>query len=305
MPGHVRQQQPADSTSGAAGRVVDIPARLRFSEGFAVNPYLESAEFDALRCELVSTPDFHALHVLFRLRAHGRIVPGLSILPRRDPSPPATCMSLGSEGTIFANMSDPHEVTVLLSALTRGDEDAGARLIPVVYDELRRLAGSYMRRERPDHTLQATALVHEAYLKLIEQQSVNWQTRAHFFGIAAQLMRRILIDHARGHLRQKRGGEYKKVSLNDAYIFSPEQSAELLAVEQSLQRLAKLDERQARVVELRFFGGLSVEEAAAVLGISPKTVKRDWSMAKAWLHAELKEHHGIDAGAMGDDQGSV
>jgi len=203
-------------------------------------------------------------------------------------------LSLGRGRYNIAVMGDAHEVTVLLSALNRGDQDAGARLIPVVYNELRRLAGSYMRHERADHTLQATALVHEAYLKLVEQQSVNWQSRAHFFGVAAQLMRRILIDHARGHLRQKRGGEYKKVSLNDAYIFSPEQSAELLAVDESLQRLAKLDERQARVVELRFFGGLSVEEAAAVLGISAKTVKRDWSVAKAWLYADLKEHHGME-----------
>jgi len=193
-------------------------------------------------------------------------------------------------------MGDAHEVTQLLSALSRGDQDAGAKLIPVVYNELRRLAGSYMRRERPDHTLQATALVHEAYMKLVEQQSVNWQSRAHFFGVAAQLMRRILIDHARGHLRQKRGGEYRKVSLNDAFIFSTEQSAELVAVDESLQRLAQMDERQARVVELRFFGGLSVEEAASVLNISAKTVKRDWSVAKAWLYADLKEQHGIDAG---------
>src|ERR1700756_4705937 len=154
-------------------------------------------------------------------------------------------------------MSESQQVTLLLSALTRGDDGASSKLIPVVYDELRRLAGSYMRRERVDHTLQATALVHEAYLKLIEQRSVNWQSRAHFFGVAAQLMRRILIDHARGHSRQKRGGEQKKVSLDQAYIFSPEQSAELLAVDESLQRLAKMDERQARVVELRFFGGLS------------------------------------------------
>ncbi len=203
-------------------------------------------------------------------------------------------LSFGRGRYNVAVMGDAHEVTILLSALTRGDQDAGARLIPVVYNELRRLAGSYMRHERPDHTLQATALVHEAYLKLVEQQSVNWQSRAHFFGVAAQLMRRILIDHARGHLRQKRGGEYKKVSLNDAFIFSPEQSVELLAVDESLQRLAKLDERQARVVELRFFGGLSVEEAAAVLGISAKTVKRDWSVAKAWLYADLKEHHGME-----------
>ncbi len=202
-------------------------------------------------------------------------------------------------------MSEDNEVTLLLSALTRGDDGAASKLIPVVYDELRRLAASYMRRERPDHTLQATALVHEAFLKLVEQRSVNWQSRAHFFGVAAQLMRRILIDHARGHLRQKRGGEHKKVSLDEAFIFSEQQSAELLAVDESLTRLSKMDQRQGRVVELRFFGGLSVEEAAEVLGISPKTVKRDWSIAKAWLYADLKERHGIDAGAMGERQNAV
>jgi RNA polymerase sigma-70 factor (ECF subfamily) len=202
-------------------------------------------------------------------------------------------------------MSEDNEVTLLLSALTRGDDGAASKLIPVVYDELRRLAASYMRRERPDHTLQATALVHEAFLKLVEQRSVNWQSRAHFFGVAAQLMRRILIDHARGHLRQKRGGEHKKVSLDEAFIFSEQQSAELLAVDESLTRLSKLDQRQGRVVELRFFGGLGVEEAAEVLGISPKTVKRDWSIAKAWLYADLKERHGIDAGAMGERQNAV
>jgi RNA polymerase sigma-70 factor (ECF subfamily) len=190
-------------------------------------------------------------------------------------------------------MIERHDVTLLLTALTRGDQSASEKLIPLVYDELRRLARSYMRRERPDHTLQATALVNEAYLKLVEQRSSNWQSRAHFFGVAAQVMRRILIDHARGHLRQKRGGEYEKVVLNEALVFSPEQSAELLAVDEALEKLARLDERQARVVELRFFGGLSVEEAAAVLGISPKTVKRDWSVAKAWLYADLKQQHGI------------
>src|SRR5246127_3628055 len=149
------------------------------------------------------------------------------------------------------------DVTELLSQMSKGDEEAASQLVPLVYKELHRLAKSRMSHERSDHTLQPTALVHEAYLKLIAQRSVEWQSRAHFFGIAAQLMRRILIDHARGHLREKRGGEYKKVSLNDAFIFSPEQSAELLAVDESLQRLAKMDERQARVVELRFFGGLS------------------------------------------------
>jgi RNA polymerase sigma-70 factor (ECF subfamily) len=202
-------------------------------------------------------------------------------------------------------MSESHEVTLLLSALTRGDDGAASKLIPVVYDELRRLAGSYMRRERVDHTLQATALVHEAYLKLVEQRSVNWQSRAHFFGVAAQLMRRILIDHARGHSRQKRGGEQRKVSLDEAFVFSEKQADELLAVDDSLNRLAKIDPRQARVVELRFFGGLSVEEAAEVLGVSPKTIKRDWSVAKAWLYADLKERHGIDAAAMGECQSAV
>jgi RNA polymerase sigma-70 factor (ECF subfamily) len=202
-------------------------------------------------------------------------------------------------------MSDNPEVTLLLSALTRGDDGAATKLIPVVYNELRRLAGSYMRRERVDHTLQATALVHEAYLKLVEQRSVDWQSRAHFFGVAAQLMRRILIDHARGHTRQKRGGEQRKVSLDEAFVFSEKQADELLAVDDSLNRLAEIDSRQARVVELRFFGGLSVEEAAEVLGVSPKTVKRDWSVAKAWLYADLKERHGIDAAAMGERQSAI
>jgi RNA polymerase sigma-70 factor, ECF subfamily len=202
-------------------------------------------------------------------------------------------------------MSESQEVTLLLTALTRGDDAAASRLIPVVYAELRRLAESYMRRERVDHTLQATALVHEAYLKLIGQRSVNWQSRAHFFGVAAQLMRRILIDHARGHVRQKRGGEQRKVSLDEAFVSIEQQADELVAVDDSLNRLAKIDPRQARVVELRFFGGLSVEEAAEVLGISPKTVKRDWSVAKAWLYADLKERHGIDAAAMGERQSAV
>jgi RNA polymerase sigma-70 factor, ECF subfamily len=202
-------------------------------------------------------------------------------------------------------MIERHDVTLLLTALTRGDQSASEKLIPLVYGELRRLARSYMRRERADHTLQATALVHEAYLKLVEQRSSNWQSRAHFFGVAAQVMRRILVDHARGHLRQKRGGEYEKVVLNEALVFSPEKSAELLAVDQALEKLARLDERQAKVVELRFFGGLSVEEAAAVLGISPKTVKRDWSVAKAWLYADLKQHHEIGAKATDSRQQSV
>jgi RNA polymerase sigma-70 factor, ECF subfamily len=202
-------------------------------------------------------------------------------------------------------MSESQEVTMLLSALTNGEDGAASKLIPVVYDELRRLAGSYMRRERADHTLQATALVNEAYLKLIEQRAVNWQSRAHFFGVAAQLMRRILIDYARGHTREKRGGEQKKVSLDEVFLFAEQQADELLAVDDSLNLLEKMDPRQARVVELRFFAGLSVEEAAEALGVSPKTVKRDWSVAKAWLYADLKERYGMDAAAMGERQSAV
>jgi RNA polymerase sigma-70 factor, ECF subfamily len=197
-------------------------------------------------------------------------------------------------------MSDAHDITRLLSELSRGDPQAASKLIPVVYDELRHLAAGYMRRERPDHTLQPTALVHEAYVKLLAQRSVDWQGRAHFFGVAAQLMRRILIDHARGHLRQKRGGEHQKVLLDEALVFSEQQSAEILAVDESLKRLEKVDPRQARVVELRFFGGLNVEETAEVLKVSAKTVKRDWSVARAWLYADIKKCHGTDVRTVGE-----
>lgn len=183
--------------------------------------------------------------------------------------------------------SQPQDVTVLLSQLARGERSAADKLIPLVYDELRRLASHYMRGERNEHTLQATALVHEAYLKLVEQRSTDWQSRAHFFGIAAQLMRRILIDHARGHLRGKRGGGQRPVPLDEALVFSPEESEEFVRLDEALDRLAKFDPRQAKIVELRYFGGLTVEETADLLGISPKTVKRDWSVAKAWLHGEL------------------
>jgi RNA polymerase sigma factor (TIGR02999 family) len=188
--------------------------------------------------------------------------------------------------------STREDVTVLLAQLTNGNKDAASRLIPLVYAELKRLAGSYMRRERADHTLQATALVHEAYLKLVEQRSVDWQSRAHFFGIAAQVMRRLLVDHARGHLREKRGGGQDVVPLDEALVFVPEKSLELAKLDDSLKRLTKIDPRQGQIVELRFFGGLTVEETAEFLGISPKTVKRDWSMAKAWLHGDMKQGHG-------------
>jgi RNA polymerase sigma-70 factor (ECF subfamily) len=187
------------------------------------------------------------------------------------------------------------DVTALLGQLAKGNDTAASKLIPIVYDELHRLAAGYMRRERKDHTLQPTALVHEAYLKLIKQRSVDWQGRAHFFGIAAQIMRRILVDHARGHMRDKRGGGAIPVPLEEAHVFSPEQSSEVVKLDASLERLAKFDPRQSRIVELRFFGGLTVEQTAELLGISAKTVKRDWSMAKAWLHGDMKTSHGDPA----------
>jgi RNA polymerase sigma-70 factor, ECF subfamily len=192
-------------------------------------------------------------------------------------------------------MRPSSDVTVLLGELTKGNAEAASKLIPVVYDELRRLASRQMRRERADHTLQATALVHEAYIKLVHQRSVNWQNRAHFLGVAAQVMRRILIDHARGHLREKRGGDQQVVPLDEAIVFSPEKSEYLMKVDEALERLTKLDPRQGKIVELRFFGGLTVEETAEILNFSTKTVKREWSSAKAWLHGELKPSHGAIA----------
>lgn len=195
--------------------------------------------------------------------------------------------------------SSSSDISVLLSRLADGDQKAGEQLVPMVYDELKRLARSYMRRERSNHTLQATALVHEAYLKLVKQETVAWHGRSHFFGIAAQVMRRILIDHARGHLRDRRCGVQQLVALDEAVVYSPERSQGFLKLDAALARLSKLDARQARVVELRFFGGLTVEETAEFMKVSPKTVKRDWSVAKAWLHAELRTSNGDDSRAVG------
>lgn len=195
--------------------------------------------------------------------------------------------------------SQESDATVLLSELAQGNQEAAEKLIPLVYDELKRLARSYMRRERRDHTLQTTALVHEAYLKLVNQRAVNWQGRSHFFGVAAQLMRRILIDHARGHLREKRSGAKVVLPLNEALAFSPEHSEDLLKLNEALDRLSELNTRQSRIVELRFFGGLSVEETAEFLNISPVTVKRDWAVARAWLHGELRRSDGNISKAVG------
>jgi RNA polymerase sigma-70 factor (ECF subfamily) len=192
------------------------------------------------------------------------------------------------------------DITALLSQFARGNQDAAEKLFPLVYQQLKRLARDYMRRERPDHTLQTTALVHEAYLRLVGQQAANWQSRSHFLGIAAMLMRRILIDHARAHLRQKRGGVKKEVlPLDGALVFSLERSEELVRLDEALGRLAAIDPRQSRIVELRFFGGLSVQQTSALLGVSPKTVKRDWAVAKVWLHGELRRRDGDIPKTMG------
>jgi RNA polymerase sigma-70 factor (ECF subfamily) len=182
----------------------------------------------------------------------------------------------------------PQEVTQLLVAWGDGDRSALDKLLPLVEGELHRLARGYMSHERQDHTLQTTALVNEAYLKLIDQK-VEWQNRAHFFGIAAQIMRRILIDHARKHLGPERGGG-KTISLEEVAVVSDERAAELVALDEALTTLAKVDERKSKVVELRYFGGLSVEETAAVLGVSGETIRREWVRAKAFLHRELSQH---------------
>jgi RNA polymerase sigma factor (TIGR02999 family) len=181
------------------------------------------------------------------------------------------------------------EITRLLNAAADGDTSAQAELVDAVYQELHRLASSYMRREhRRDHTLQPTALVNEAYLLLIGDNPVNWDNRAHFYSAAAKTMRRILIDHARSHQAVKRSGRLERVELEDGLIAVDEKANELLELDAALERLALLDERQARVVELRFFGGLTVEETAKVAGISEKTVKRDWALARAWLENQLR-----------------
>ena len=179
------------------------------------------------------------------------------------------------------------DVTSLLRKLADGNDQAAGELIPVIYEELHRLAVSHLRRERRDHTLQPTALVHEAYIKLVAQRNADWQSRNHFFAVASKLMRRILVDYARRHFRAKRGGGQAKLSLDEAPIASPDRPGRMLALDESLTRLEKLDARQARIVELRYFGGLTIEEVAQVLGVSPTTVRREWTSAKAWLYGEL------------------
>jgi RNA polymerase sigma factor (TIGR02999 family) len=181
----------------------------------------------------------------------------------------------------------PEEITTLLRRCQEGDDVAQAALVEAVYDELKVIAGRHMRRESSGHTLQTTALVNEAFLKLLHVKSATWQDRAHFFAVASRLMRRILVDHARKHLAGKRGGGMDMLPLNEAMVFSPDRAAPLLQLDEALTRLAESEPRTARVIELRFFGGLSVEETAEVLKISPRTVKREWGFGRAWLRTEM------------------
>lgn len=182
----------------------------------------------------------------------------------------------------------PNQVTQLLIAWGNGDQAALDQLMPLVYSELHRLAHRYIRKERPGHTLQTSALLNEAYLRLVDQRDVHWHGRAHFFSMAAQMMRRILVDYARSRRFAKRGGDAQKVSFNEELLVSRQLSADVLGVHEALNELASVDERKSKVVELKFFGGLSNEETAQVLGVSPGTVMRDWTLAKAWLKLAMK-----------------
>ena len=184
-------------------------------------------------------------------------------------------------------LSSPHELTRLLNAWSQGDQSALAKLTPYVYEELHRVAHRYMSREPRGHTLQTTALINEAYARLIDSGEMNWQNRTQFFGVCARLMRQILTDFARSRLSQKRGREFQRVSLDESLEVPVEPRADLVALDDALNRLAAIDPRKSQVVELRFFGGLTAEEAAAVLKVSPDTVLRDWKLAKVWLHREL------------------
>ncbi len=190
-------------------------------------------------------------------------------------------------GTETAMESGSGQVTQLLQAMRAGDAAAAESLLPLVYQELHRLARSYMRRERPEHTLQATALINEAYLRLAHED-VDWKNREHFIGVAAHVMRQVLVDYARAHKAQIRGGALQRVELQEGLAISPERIDEVVMIDEALSRLAEQNPRQARVVELRYFGGLSVEQIGALLGIAPRSVKRDWSLARIWLFQELR-----------------
>ncbi len=192
------------------------------------------------------------------------------------------------EDSVFKNQK-PENVTELLNKWTTGDEDAHSRLVNLVYQELHSRAANYLRYERRDHTLQPTALVNEIYLKLINQKDISWQNRAQFYGVAAQMMRRVLVDHARNRAADKRGGDIIKVSIDEVANLSEPQGIDLMVLDDALSRLTQLDLRQSQIVELRFFGGLSVEETAKALGVAAITVMREWRIAKMWLYNELKK----------------
>jgi len=192
---------------------------------------------------------------------------------------------------LYANQTNSNGITRLLLELSNGNRDAVDSLMPLIYDELRHLASNYLRRERLDHTLQPTALVNEAYLRMVDQTRANWQNRAHFFGVAAQMMRRILVDHARAHAAEKRGHDFQKLSLDENIDKAVERSEELVALDDALNNLVKIDEQKARIVELRYFGGLSVEETAEILGVTPITIKRHWRMTKAWLFGQMQKQY--------------
>lgn len=185
-------------------------------------------------------------------------------------------------------MSESKGVTELLIDLSKGESRAADEFLPIVYDELKRIARYYMSRERASHTLQATALVHETYLKLIDQRKVDWQNRAHFFGLASEIMRRILVNHARDRKAEKRGGELQQVSLSVAIEHFQQKDVDILVLNESLEELAKFDERKAKIVEMKFFGGLTTKEICEVLHISDATVEREWTFAKAWLYSRMR-----------------
>ena len=215
---------------------------------------------------------------------------GVCILRWLKADPPATA---GGTDPVQAEfdfpMQAPEGITQLLIDWEKGDQGALEKLMPLVYSELRRLASNYLRRERAEHTLQPTALVNEAYLKLVDQRNAKWQNRAHFFGISAQLMRRILVDHARQHQAVKRGGsQQQRISITSVEKLAQEPDIDLLALNEALDELARMDPQQSRIVELKFFGGLSIEEIGEVLGIGHATVERDWKMARAWLRRQLQ-----------------
>jgi RNA polymerase sigma factor (TIGR02999 family) len=188
---------------------------------------------------------------------------------------------------LSVNSNQAADVTKLLLAWNKGDRDALDLLMPVVYDELRRLARRYMRSEAPGHTLQATALVNDAYIRLVDQTRVNWQNRAQFFGVAAQIIRRVLVDHARARHRLKRGGDAVRVELNEGNIATKRGGMDIIALDDVLNRLANMDPQKCQIIELRFFGGLSIEETARALNISPATIKRQWAFARSWLYKEM------------------